>query len=209
LLGTLIEKFLPEAARRRRAEAAEEREADRARHALRQSFALRVAALEEGAMAVQLWVRSLSRCPMHAGSTIPLGFYVARAYATFPEGWSPRERVVVESAAGAAKAWEMRSRPPQEALFSEEDVPSMSERGLRQALDERGIDHRQCLEREELVALLTGFLRAAPSGAEGAVDVVLHFQPRFQLAPATMRLALHDGSVASLDAEFDSRVIHR
>lgn len=213
LLGTLLEKFLPEATAKRRAEVALEREADRSRHAVPQTFAMRVAALEGGRMAVLVQVQSLSRCPMHAGAAIPVGFFVARAAASFPEGWSPRERVELS---WPELQWELSSLPPQQAaLFSEEDLPSMSVRGLRNALDERGIGHKHCLEREELVELLRAALpppgaatSEAPDG-EPVVDVVLHFQPRFQLAPMSRRLALRDGEGAVVTAEFDSRVIHR
>lgn len=212
LLATLIQKFFPDAAAQRRREVAEEREADRARHAIVQTFAFRVHGSgnpRDDSLAVVLQVQSLSRCPMHAGATIPIGFYVASALATFPASWRPR---TLAMSSAHQVAWEFKSRPPPEETFAVEDLPSMSVGGLRGELQSRGIEHRHCLEKAELVNLLASSMSTGARGGaqdeEPVVEIELHFQPRFQIAPLLVRVDLKPGAARSLNVELDSRVIH-
>lgn len=219
LLATLIQKFFPDAATHRRLEVAQEREAARARHALMQTFLITINKHTPEDVSVLLQVESRSRCPMHAGATIPIGFYVASAMARFPETWTPHQ-VTANSPYHAA--WEFHSRPPAvhlkrnqaESLFKVEDLASMSVRGLRRELQERQIVHEHCLEKAELVSLLAAAMTEGDASSSVAGDDVpilnfeLHFQPRFQLEPVHRSVALKVGVASRVSVEFDSRVIH-
>eukprot|EP00568_Trieres_chinensis_P005238 CAMPEP_0183304132 /NCGR_PEP_ID=MMETSP0160_2-20130417/9331_1 /TAXON_ID=2839 ORGANISM="Odontella Sinensis, Strain Grunow 1884" /NCGR_SAMPLE_ID=MMETSP0160_2 /ASSEMBLY_ACC=CAM_ASM_000250 /LENGTH=106 /DNA_ID=CAMNT_0025467133 /DNA_START=203 /DNA_END=520 /DNA_ORIENTATION=+ len=87
LISALIEKFLPEAAARRRVEA--EREL-RERFIITRSILVQVAATPSGSFNVVVEVEGQSRCPMHQGRKLPICFYATRADVGFSEGWWPR-----------------------------------------------------------------------------------------------------------------------
>lgn len=116
LLSALIEKYLPEAAMRRRKEAEQESEEDRQLHTMIRRLTLSVDCGTSGGgheASVKLQMEGASRCPMHAGVRIPIGFYVARAVARFPTGWSPSEAEFRAAGTHALErdAWVLMSSP--------------------------------------------------------------------------------------------------
>eukprot|EP00747_Dinoflagellata_sp_TGD_P104660 gnl/TRDRNA2_/TRDRNA2_169306_c5_seq1.p1 gnl/TRDRNA2_/TRDRNA2_169306_c5~~gnl/TRDRNA2_/TRDRNA2_169306_c5_seq1.p1 ORF type:complete len:642 (-),score=134.16 gnl/TRDRNA2_/TRDRNA2_169306_c5_seq1:35-1960(-) len=230
LLAALVEKFLPDAAARRRAEAAEELELEQRRYAMLRQVTIRLGCgplgassrVEAGAgsivanmatttggmeASVAVGMAGASRCPMHAGTRVPIGFYLARAECAFPEGWEPREVScgTAETTSGewlvdwvlASRRVGPEARPSARPEAAEEEAAEPSEGGDpsedASVLPDRGPSE---------LATNEGFPEEA--------NVVLHFQPRFQIAPATVMLRLaHGQATALVDAEFDSRIVHR
>eukprot|EP00927_Polykrikos_kofoidii_P025457 TRINITY_DN22854_c0_g2_i1.p1 TRINITY_DN22854_c0_g2~~TRINITY_DN22854_c0_g2_i1.p1 ORF type:complete len:337 (+),score=48.41 TRINITY_DN22854_c0_g2_i1:177-1187(+) len=217
LLAALVEKFLPEAAARRRLEVVEDNAADRERHYIKREVNLKVSRTDEGTSTVSVQMAGVSRCPMHQGARVPIFFYFARAEAKFPTGWTPE----TGQANGQQDPWLLQSTH-RRARGGENLPPVRSEEAARMgistligALDARGIEHKHCLEKAELVSLLVesaaGLARGPGCGSDNddVVNVTLHFQPRFQTAPMQATLKLQDGASVQLSAEFDGRLVHR
>eukprot|EP00929_Paragymnodinium_shiwhaense_P102754 TRINITY_DN65982_c0_g1_i1.p1 TRINITY_DN65982_c0_g1~~TRINITY_DN65982_c0_g1_i1.p1 ORF type:complete len:339 (+),score=84.59 TRINITY_DN65982_c0_g1_i1:156-1172(+) len=227
LLAALVEKFLPDEATKRRQEAAQEREQEADRYSMRREISFKVNVDERGAAEVICHMASASRCPMHQGSRVPICFYVARAQVEYPAGWTSRAVQFV----GQGDSLRMpgnrnrRTEPVPGPPVSKEEAAAMSVGVLKRALQARGIDYRQCLEKSEFVELLANAPSSGPAAAaadatspaaeaesaadEEFVEVELHFQPRFQIAPMKTRLKLEDEATGSLFPEFDARVVHR
>lgn len=229
LLAALIEKFLPEAAARRRMEAVEEQEEDRRRHCITRQVSLEVS-LQDGRgrrTAPQVLVRmaGVSRCPMHAGSAVPIGFYVARAAAVFPGGWSPEEAravpasssessFVLRSVLGAgvadgSAAAQPRLGPGMPARLSGlVGDPSLNDLvgTCLQEIPDRG--RWEVSVRDGEVKSIKNDNLVAVSAQEVCVDITLNFQPRFQISPASSALPLIHGVQKLIDVEIDGRLVH-
>lgn len=218
LLAALIEKYLPEASAARRLEAAADMEEERRRFTMVRQVSLQLQLLEHGKACVRVEMVGASRCPMHAGSPVPVGFYVSRAHAFFPPGWGPEET----TADGAHANFLTLASSAPDGVISSCGAVSVGAPvcliGLQSAPElngRRGTCGQQDSESGRWrVYLPDGQAKSVrpenvvPAEGDHCVDVLLHFQPRFQIPPARTSLTLADGERTLLDVEIDSRMVH-
>mmetsp|Transcript_89342 Transcript_89342/g.251549 ORF Transcript_89342/g.251549 Transcript_89342/m.251549 type:complete len:326 (-) Transcript_89342:117-1094(-) len=219
LLAALIEKFLPEAAAARKAEAVEDHEEDRRRHTMVRQVALRLALQgRRGAVTVQM--AETSRCPFHAGARVPVNFYVARVTIAFPPGWV-REEASHWDVDSTSAEWVVESYAQDDVAVPDGSVkPGVPVRlqGLQSA-PELNDTEGTCGQLDPESGRWRVYVRGgqaksvreenmAPMRELQTIVVTLHFQPRFQIPPAHALLPLRHGERKHVDAEIDSRILH-